>query len=186
MYINFMGKIKLLDKHFKKFVSAEIIQQKVDEMAKKINRDFQGKEVVFVGILNGVFMFASDLFRRIDLHARITFLRMASYEGIKSTGKVKQLMGLSENLKDHIVIIIEDIVDTGFTLEHIIRQLKSFEPAEIHVATFLFKPEAYRYNIPLDYVGMEMPNAFIVGYGLDYNGYGRNLNGLYILDETKE
>ena len=173
----------ILDKHFKKFISSEIIRQKVNEIADRINHDFEGREVVFVGILNGVFMFAADLFRHIHLKARITFLRLASYQGMESTGKVKQLIGLSEDLKDHIIIIVEDIVDTGITLDHIIRQLKSFQPAEIHVATFLLKPEAYHHRIPVEYVGIEVPNKFIIGYGLDYNGYGRNLDGIYILDE---
>ncbi len=181
-----MEKVTILDKQFKKFISAGEIQQKVKELADRINKDFEGKEVVFVGILNGVFMFAADLFRHIRLNARITFLRLASYEGMESTGKVKQLIGLSENLKGHIVIVIEDIVDTGGTLDHIIRQLQSFQPAEIHVATFLLKPDVYHHRIPIDYVGIEVPNKFIVGYGLDYNGYGRNLEGIYILDESKK
>ncbi len=178
-----MEKVTILDKHFKKFISSGTIRQRVNELAGRINRDFEGKEVVFVGILNGVFIFAADLFRQINLKARITFLRLASYQGTESTGKVKQLIGLSEDLKDHIVIIIEDIVDTGTTLDHIIRQLKSFQPAEVHIATLLLKPGAYHHRIPLDYVGLEIPNKFIVGYGLDYNGYGRNLDGIYVLDE---
>lgn len=178
-----MEKVTILDKHFKKFIPSEAIQQKVNAMAEKINRDFEGKEVIFVGILNGVFMFAADLFRHIRLKARITFLRLASYQGMESTGQVKQLIGLSEDLKDHIVIVVEDIIDTGVTMDHILRQLTSFQPAEIHVASFLLKPEVYHYQIPIEYIGMEIPNKFIVGYGLDYNGYGRNLDGIYILDE---
>ncbi len=178
-----MEKVTILDKHFKKIITPETIQQRVNAMADKINHDFEGKEVVFVGILNGVFMFAADLFRHIRLKARITFLRLASYQGMESSGKVKQLTGLNEDLKDHIVIVVEDIVDTGTTLNHILRQLTVLQPAEIHFASFLLKPEAYHHQIPVEYVGMEIPNKFIVGYGLDYNGYGRNLNGIYILDE---
>ncbi len=178
-----MEKIKILDKHFRPFISADRIEKVVEEMAEKINRDFAGKEVIFVGILNGVFIFAADLFRRIRLDARITFLRLASYQGTHSTGEVRQLIGLSEDITDRIVIIVEDIVDTGTTLDHIIRQLNSFRPAEIHIATLLLKPDVYHYHIALDYVGMEIPNRFILGYGLDYDGYGRNLESLYILDE---
>jgi hypoxanthine phosphoribosyltransferase len=178
-----MEKIKIRDKHFMPYISADKIRQAVEEMAGKINRDFAGKEVIFVGILNGVFVFAADLFRRIDLDARITFLRLASYQGTHSTGKVKQLIGLSEDIRDQIIIVVEDIVDTGTTLDHIVRQLNSFQPAEVHIATLLLKPDVYHYDIPLDYVGMEIPNRFIVGYGLDYDGYGRNLDGIYVIDE---
>ncbi|HHJ10782.1 MAG TPA: hypoxanthine phosphoribosyltransferase [Bacteroidetes bacterium] len=181
-----MEKVTILHKHFKKFISSQTIQEKVSGIAERINRDFEGKEVVFVGILNGVFIFVADLFRQVNLKARITFLRLASYHGMESTGKVKQLIGLSEDLKNHIVIVVEDIVDTGTTLDHIIRQLQSFQPAEIHVVTLLLKPEAYHHRIPIDYVGMEIPNKYIIGYGLDYNGYGRNLDGIYVLDENNE
>ncbi len=178
-----MEKIKILDKHFRLYIPAEDIRKTVGEMADRINRDFAGKEVIFVGILNGVFIFAADLFRRIRLDARITFLRLASYQGTHSTGEVKQLIGLSEDIRDRIVIVVEDIVDTGTTLEHIVRQLSSFQPAEIHIATLLLKPEVYHHHIKLDYVGIEVPKKFILGYGLDYDGYGRNLESLYVLDE---
>ncbi len=178
-----MEKVRILDKQFRLFITPEEIRDIVREMAGKINRDLAGKEVIFVGILNGVFIFAADLFRQIHLDARITFLRLASYQGTQSTGRVKQLIGLSEDLKDRTVVVIEDIVDTGTTLDHIIRQLNSFQPAEIRIATLLLKPEVYHHNIPLDYVGKEIPNRFIIGYGLDYDGYGRNLEGIYVLED---
>ena len=178
-----MEKIQIRDKQFRRYIPSGEIQKIVEEIAERINRDFAGKEVIFVGILNGVFIFAADLFRRIDLDARITFLRLASYQGTQSTGRVKQLIGLSEDIRDQIIIVVEDIVDTGTTLDHIVRQLDSFQPAEIHIATLFLKPEVYHNNIPLDYVGREIPNRFIVGYGLDYDGYGRNLESLYVLDE---
>jgi hypoxanthine phosphoribosyltransferase len=181
-----MEKIRILDRQFQPYISSEAIQQAVEKMAEKINRDFAGKEVIFVGILNGVFIFAADLFRHIDLKARITFLRLASYQGTHSTGKIKQLIGLSEDIKDQIVILVEDIVDTGTTLDYIVRQLNSFQPAEIHIATLLVKPDVYHYDIKLDYVGMEIPNRFIVGYGLDYDGYGRNLDSIWVIDEEEE
>ncbi len=178
-----MEKIRIRDKQFKPYLPAEKIREAVETMAARINRDLAGKEVIFVGILNGVFVFAADLFRRIELDARITFLRLASYQGTHSTGRVKQLIGLSEDIRDQIVIVVEDIVDTGTTLDHIVRQLDSFQPAEIKIATLLLKPDVYHYDIPLDYVGMEIPNRFIVGYGLDYDGYGRNLDGIWVIDE---
>ncbi len=126
-------------------------------------------------------MFASDLFKQITFPCKITFLKLASYQGTQSTGVVKSLIGLNENIKNKIVVVLEDIVDTGETLENIICQLKGYEPAEIRIATFLFKPLAYKKNLKLHYVGMEIPNDFIVGYGLDYDGYGRNLPEIYSL-----
>jgi len=178
-----MEKIRIRDKQFKPYLPAEKIREAVETIAARINRDLAGKEVIFVGILNGVFVFAADLFRRIELDARITFLRLASYQGTHSTGRVKQLIGLSEDIRDQIVIVVEDIVDTGTTLDHIVRQLDSFQPAEIKIATLLLKPDVYHYDIPLDYVGMEIPNRFIVGYGHGYDGYGGHPDGIWVNDE---
>lgn len=174
-----MQRIKLQDREFSLSISDETIQKAVGEVAKKLNDDLKGEDVVFLGILNGAFMFASDLFKRIDLECQISFLKLASYEGTASTGKVKQLIGLGQDIRNKIVIIIEDIVDSGITLENIVCQLKGYEPKEIKVVTFLFKPDAYKKDIPVDYVGISIPNDFIVGYGLDYNGYGRNLKDVY-------
>ena len=179
-----MTKVQLLDKNFVSYISHEKIEKRVHELALRINQDLKGKNVFFLGILNGAFMFAADLFKHIDLHCQITFLKLASYDGTSSTGKIKRLIGINEDIKDQTVVIIEDIVDSGITLEHIIRQLNGYEPAEIKTATMFFKPDAYRKDIPLDYVGMEISNDFIVGYGLDYKGYGRNLKDLYKIDET--
>ncbi len=178
-----MEKIKLLDKRFKLFIKEDEIAKRIDELAKTISSDLRNENVFFMGILNGAFMFASDLLKKIDLNCRITFLKLASYEGTSSTGNVKRLIGINEDIKGHTVVIIEDIVDTGITLEHIVKQLKGYEPKEIKVATMFFKPDAYKGNITIDYVGMEIPNDFIVGYGLDYDGYGRNLKNLYVLDK---
>jgi hypoxanthine phosphoribosyltransferase len=129
-------------------------------------------------------MFAADLMKYIDLDCQISFLKLASYEGTSTSGKVKRLIGVNEDLKGHTVSILEDIVDSGLTLDQIMKQLGGYEPDEIKIATLFFKPKAYKMNIPVDYVGMEIPNAFIVGYGLDYNGFGRNLRSLYKLDEN--
>jgi len=178
-----MNKVKLLDKSFVPFIYSHQIEKRVRELALQINQDLAGKKVFFLGILNGAFMFAADLFKSIDLECQITFLKLASYEGTSSTGKVKRLIGINEDIKDHTVVVIEDIVDSGGTLEHIIKQLKGYDPLEIKIVTMFLKPDAYKKDFPLDYVGMEIPDRFIVGYGLDYNGYGRNLKDLHKLDE---
>ncbi len=180
-----MERVHLLDKEFVPYISEEKIQDAVRALAHKINHDYHGKEVIFLGILNGVFMFASDLMKHIDLKCQISFLKIASYEGTSSSGKVKRLIGINEDIKDHIVIILEDIVDSGLTLDHIMKQLVGYEPDEIKIACMFFKPKAYKMNFPVDYVGMEIPNDFIIGYGLDYNGFGRNISSLYKLDGSK-
>ena len=159
----------------------DVISKRIDELAEKINHDFAGKDVVFLGILNGAFLFAAELFKRINLKARISFVKLASYEGTKSSGSVKELIGWNEDIKGMTVIVIEDIVDTGHTLELIVGELKVRKVAEIKIATLLYKPKAYTKKIPLNYVGFEIPNDFVVGFGLDYDGYGRNLPSVYTL-----
>lgn len=176
-----MSEVKILDKHFKISISAKKIQKRIAELANQINSDFEGKEVVFVVILNGAFMFASDLYKRIKVESRISFLKLASYQGMSSSGNVKQLIGLNEALKNRTVIIVEDIVDRGHTLNDIYKQLGAFDPREIKIASLLFKPESYQYSYKIDYLGFSIPNDFIIGYGLDYNGYGRNLESIYTI-----
>ncbi len=176
-----MSKIKVLDKEFEVFISESEIQSIIANLAKKINTDFADEDVVFMGVLNGCFMFAADLYKRIELHSQITFLKLASYEGTESTGNVQTLIGLNENLENKTVIIIEDIIDTGNTFERLVEILKEHKPKELKIVTMLLKPDAYKKNIPIDYVGAEIPNDFVLGYGLDYNGYGRNLSELYKL-----
>jgi hypoxanthine phosphoribosyltransferase len=146
-----------------------------------MNHDLASKDPIFLGILNGAFMFASDLYKQLGFPCQITFLKLASYSGTQSTGTVKQLIGINRDLKDRVVVVLEDIVDTGVTLETIIRQLSGYQPAEIKVATFLHKPDATVKEVKLDYVGMKIPNDFILGYGLDYDGYGRNFKEIYRL-----
>jgi len=176
--------VKVRDKKFKPFISDEQIQREVTRIARQMNRELVDKDPIFLGILNGAFMFASDLYKQIDFPCQITFLKLTSYSGTKSTGTVKQLIGINFDLKDRVVIVLEDIVDTGITLDTIIRQLSGYEPAEIRVATFLHKPDATIRDVKLDYVGMEIPNDFILGYGLDYDGYGRNFKEIYQLVES--
>ena len=174
-----MDKVRILDKEFKLFISDKQIQEAVEEIARRMNKELKGQKVFLIGILNGCFMFAADLVKHLDLDCTITFLKLASYQGTSSTGKVKRLIGLNEDIKDQTVVVLEDIVDTGITLDYIQKQLRGYEPAEIKLATLLYKPEACRQDISLDYVGIEIPDDFVVGYGLDYNGYGRNLRHIY-------
>jgi hypoxanthine phosphoribosyltransferase len=176
-----MKEIQILDKRFREFIPEQILQERIDELATRINKDYTGKEVVFIGILNGAFIFAADLFRRIHLKARITFIKLASYEGTSSSGSIKELIGWNEDLKDKSAIIIEDIVDTGVTLKHTVDNLIIRNVREIKVVTLLLKPAAYNKKIHIDYIGFEIPNDFVVGYGLDYNGEGRNLPSVYTL-----
>lgn len=176
-----MNDVRILDKKFRELISVKAINTRIDEMALQINRDFTGSEVIFVGILNGAFMFAADLFRKTELNARITFVKLASYIGTSSSGSVKELIGWNEDLVNKKIIVVEDIVDTGTTLERIVNELVIRNVAEIRIATMLLKPAAYKKDIPINYVGFEIPNNFVVGYGLDYNGYGRNLPSVYTL-----
>jgi len=171
--------IRVDDRQFSLYISEAEIEKEVTRIAGELKRDLAGRDPIFMGILNGAFMFASDLFRKLDFPCQITFLKLASYSGTGSTGTVKQLIGINRELRDRVVVVLEDIVDTGITLETILMQLSGYQPAEVRVATFLHKPEATVRKIRLDYVGMEIPNDFVVGYGLDYNEYGRNLREIY-------
>ncbi|MEI6049759.1 MAG: hypoxanthine phosphoribosyltransferase [Bacteroidota bacterium] len=176
-----MKEIRILDKKFREVITEKAILDRIDELARQINSDMKGKDVVFLGILNGAFLFAADLFRRIDLQARISFVKLASYEGTSSSGSIKELIGWNEDIKNKTIVVIEDIVDTGNTLERIVDELIIRKASEIKIAAMLHKPDAYTKNIPLDYVGFEIPNDFVVGYGLDYDGFGRNLPSVYTL-----
>ncbi len=177
-----MKQVKLKDKKFRVSIPAEKIQEVVGEMAKEINKNYKDKNIpLFISILNGSFMFTADLFKHIDFTCEVTFLKLTSYRGTSTTGSVRQLIGVNESIEGRDVIVLEDIVDTGITIEQILGQLKSFEPASVKVASLLFKPEAYQKDFKIDYIGMEIPNDFIVGYGLDYDGLGRNLADIYTL-----
>ena len=176
-----MRETVILDKKFRELISGEAISKRIGEMADQINHDYKGKDVVFLGILNGAFLFAADLFKKIDLKARISFVKLASYQGTRSSGAVKELIGWNEDIKGMEVIVLEDIVDTGHTLELIVGELKIRKVSGVKIATLLFKPDAYKKKIPVDYIGFRIPNDFVVGYGLDYDGYGRNLPSVYTL-----
>jgi hypoxanthine phosphoribosyltransferase len=176
-----MKRIKVLDKEFEISISSEKIQKRVGELADEISRDLKDQDPVFIAILNGSFMFAGDLFKKISIDAQITFLKLASYQGTTTSGSVKQLIGLNQEIKDQNIVILEDIVDTGITLDTIMRQLSGYQPASVKVATLLYKPDACKAEILLDYIGFSIPNQFIIGYGLDYNGYGRKYEDIYTL-----
>jgi len=173
--------IQILDKKFRKSIPANEIQIKIEQIAEQINNELFNDDVVFVVILNGAFMFASDLYKLITFDSRITFLKLASYQGTSSEGEVKQLIGLNEVLKEKTVVVVEDIIDTGNTLNSIIKQLKGFEPKEIKICSLLYKPDSYLHSCKIDYLGFSLPSDFIVGYGLDYKGYGRNRNSIYTI-----
>jgi hypoxanthine phosphoribosyltransferase len=176
-----MKEIQILDKRFREYIPEHTIQERINELADQINNDFADREAVFIGILNGAFIFAADLFKRINLKARITFVKLASYAGTSSSGAIKELIGWNEDLKDKSVIIIEDIVDTGATLEHTVNNLIIRDVINIKIATLLLKQASYKKDIHIDYIGFKIPNNFVVGYGLDYNGFGRNLPSVYTL-----
>jgi hypoxanthine phosphoribosyltransferase len=179
--IVFMKEIRILDKKFREFLTEKAIQQRIEELARQMNNDLAEKEVVFLGILNGAFLFAADLFRRIDFPARISFVKLASYQGTSSSGLIKELIGWNEDIKNKTIVVVEDIVDTGNTLERIVDELVIRKAAEVRIAAMLYKPAAYTKDIALDYIGFEIPNDFVVGYGLDYDGFGRNLPSVYTL-----
>jgi hypoxanthine phosphoribosyltransferase len=176
-----MKEIRILDKRFIELITEKAIHERIEELALQVNNDLAGKDVVFLGILNGAFLFAADLFRSIDLQARISFVKLASYKGSSTSGTIKELIGWNEDIKNKTIVVIEDIVDTGNTVERIVDELIIRKVREVRIATLLFKPAAYTKDIPLDYVGFEIPNDFVIGYGLDYNGYGRNLSSVYTL-----
>ncbi len=175
-----MKVIKILDKKFQLVIQNSVITKTIERLAKEMNKDLEGKNPLFISILNGSFIFAADLYKRISLlDSEITFVRLASYDNDTSTGKVKELIGLNETIEERTVVVLEDIVDSGITLDYLCRILHMMNPAEVLTATLLLKPDALKIEVCPDYVGLEVPNDFIVGYGLDYNGYGRNLSDIY-------
>lgn len=175
-----MKQVKIHDKDFRLFIPYEKISATIEEMAEQINNDLDGKNPLFICVLNGAFMFAAELFKLLKLpETDITFVKLASYDGDKTTGKVKQLIGLAENIEGRTVVVLEDIVDSGLTIENIMEQLDGLNPKEVLIATLLLKPDSLKKKVQLDYVGMEIPDDFIVGFGLDYNRLGRNLTDIY-------
>jgi len=171
--------IKIDDKHFETFITHDEILKEVNTLGATLTQDYSGKEVVFVVVLNGAFMFASDLMKSTDLPCDITFVKVSSYEGMETTNKITESIGLSMDISGKHVVLIEDIVDTGNTVGYLKDLLEKLDPASVEICSLLFKPEAYKGSSEIKYVGFSIPDAFVVGYGLDYNGKGRNLNTIY-------
>jgi hypoxanthine phosphoribosyltransferase len=176
-----MSVIKVHDKTFETYLDEETILQRVKVIAAEINNDYKGKRPLFIAILNGSFIFAADLFRQLTIEADLCFIKLASYKGMKSSGKVVTSIGLEEDLFGKEVIIVEDIVDTGKTLHNFLPKLMHQQPKSLRIAALLHKPEATEFPLKLDYTGFVIPNKFVVGYGLDYDGLGRNLKEIYQL-----
>ena len=173
--------IKIIDKEFIPYISAEEISIRINEMGAKISEAYKDEKPLLVSVLNGSFIFTADLIRTIDTPIEVTFIRVASYEALKTTGKVREILGLKENVFGRDILILEDIVDTGTTLEHLLEAFKDLGTKSIKVATLLHKPDAQEKAEKPDFVGFEIPNKFVVGYGLDYEGLGRELKEIYQL-----
>lgn len=176
-----MSSIQVLDKTFVPYLKEAAIQEKITELAAQLNKDYAGKRPLFLSILNGSFLFTADLFKQISIEAEVSFIKLASYKGTSSTGNVITAIGLDINVKDRDIIILEDIIDTGKTLHHYLPQLANMQPASVKIAVLLNKKEALQFPVTVDYACFEIPNKFVVGYGLDYDGLGRNSKDIYQL-----
>ncbi len=178
-----MSVIHVKDKTFKTFIPEEEILKRIRVVADRINQDMEGKNPLFLAILNGSFIFAADLLRMVTIPCEVSFVKLASYEGTSSTGEIKEVVGLNTDLRGRSVIIVEDIVETGNTLRHLVEMLKSQQAESVKICTLLLKPECMKVPLDIEYVAMEIPNDFIVGYGLDYDQQGRNLRDIYTIVE---
>ncbi len=176
-----MTSLKVHDKEFVPYINAKEIEEEVARVAAEINRDYEGKNPLFIAILNGAFIFAADLFKQINVEAEICFIKLASYKGVKSTGKVITAIGLDAEIYNRDIIIVEDIVDTGKTLSQFLPTLEHQHPASLKIAALLHKPSATVHEIKIDYLGFTIPDKFVLGYGLDYDGLGRNIKEIYQL-----
>lgn len=176
--------MQILDQHFEIFISQEKIQDRIKQIGAQINHDYVDDNPIFLSILNGAFIFTADLFREITVPAEVSFIKLKSYRKMESSGKVKELLGLEHNIFNRKVVIVEDIVDTGKTLNHILEEFTELGAKSIEILTLLHKPEANKYPVDLKYVGFKIPDKFVVGYGLDYEGQGRNLRDIYKVIES--
>lgn len=174
-----MSIVKIKDKSFKTFIPEAEILERVKAVAEKINHDLADKNPLFLAVLNGSFVFAADLMRHITIPSEISFVKLASYQGTASTGTVKEVIGINEDLQGRTVVIVEDIVDTGLTMKRMLESLGTRNPESLHICTLLLKPEKLQVPLDIEYVALEIPNDFIVGYGLDYDQQGRNLRDIY-------
>ncbi len=175
-----MRHISIHGKTFTPYLLSADIQQRVTVLGEEISKTMEGKTPIFLSVLNGSFMFASDLLKTVTIPSEISFVKLASYRGTGTSGKVKQLIGLNEQLRGRSVVIVEDIIDTGITMNSILQEIREYAPTEIRIATMLFKPEAFRGGFEIDYIGFDIADDFVVGYGLDFDGLGRNYPDIYI------
>lgn len=178
-----MSVVQILDKKFKTSIPASEIKERVKAVAERINNDLKDKNPLFLAVLNGSFIFAADLMREITIPCEISFVKLASYQGTTSTGKITEVIGINEDLSGRCIVIVEDIVDTGLTMKRMLETLGTRSPAEIHICTLLVKPDKLQVDLDIEYAAMKIPNDFIVGYGLDYNQQGRNLPDIYTVVE---
>lgn len=181
-----MDIVKIKDKTFKTFIPEAVIQERVGVVADRISRDMKGRNPLLLAVLNGSFMFAADLMRRLTIPCEISFVKLASYQGTTSTGAVKEVIGINEDLEGRDVIIVEDIVDTGLTMKRMLDTLGTRSPRSLHICTLLVKPDKLQVDLDIEYAAFEIPNDFIVGYGLDYDQQGRNLPDIYTVVESGE
>ena len=175
-----MSSVKLHDKTFGPYLSEDEIQSKIRAIARQLSTDYNGRKPLFIAVLNGSFMFAADLMKEVSIQSEITFVKLASYNGLQSSGDVKTRIGLEKSVRGRTVVIVEDIIDSGNTMIEMLDVLKKENPSRIIIATLLLKPDALQHPIEIDYVGFKVPNDFLVGYGLDYDGLGRNLKNIYV------
>ncbi len=180
-----MGQITVKDKTFEVSINETTIKQRVREVAQQMSRDLEGKNPLFLAVLNGAFIFAADLMREMTIPCEISFVKLASYQGTTSTGSIKEVIGINEDLSGRTVVIVEDIVESGLTIKRMMEQLGTRNPASVQVCTLFFKPEKLKEDLKLDYVAFSIPNDFILGYGLDYDQQGRQLKDVYSLVKTE-
>lgn len=179
-----MAIIKVHDRFFESFILSSEIAIRVKSIANQLNEAYEGKNPLFVTVLNGAFIFAADLLRELTIENEITFVKIASYQGTQSTENITELIGFSDNITNRHIIIIEDIIDTGLSMKHIVTKVQALNPASINIVTLLLKPTALKYPIQIAYIGFEIENKFILGYGLDYDGQGRNLPHIFVENES--
>jgi len=173
--------ITIKDLEFIPYVTHTDILERIKEIGIKINQDYENKNPLFIAVLNSSFMFASDLMKQVDLKSELTFIKVNSYDGVESTGLIKEMIGIGQSVTDRHVVIIEDIVDTGNTITHLLNEISKMDPSSIEVVTLFSKPDSHETKLYIKYTGFDIPNKFIVGYGLDYDGYGRNYQDVYQL-----
>ena len=178
-----MKKVRLKDKSFQLFIDSKELNDSIESLSNKINQDYSEREPIFLCVLNGAFVFAAELIKRFNHECQVSFVKLSSYQGLKSSGTINSLIGLNEDIKGKDVIIVEDIVDTGQTIANIVENILNKNPRSIEVATLLYKPKSFKKQIPIKYKAIEIGNDFIVGFGLDYNGLGRNLEEIYIIEK---